>query len=95
MRIQNKLHGGKKDVEKDHRGLVVGKDPDRSGARVAAKIREDNLLSTNRSESSTNRSQSRNSSKIHGSPRGNLVGWIYWRTHPFPEPLADPLEVLE
>jgi hypothetical protein len=95
MRIQNKLHGGKKDVEKDHRGLVVGKDPARSGARVATRKREDNLLSTNRSESSTNRSQSRNSSKIHGSPRGNLVGWIDWRTHPFPEPLADPLEVLE
>jgi hypothetical protein len=72
----------------------VRKDPDRSDASVATRKREDHLFSTNRSESSTNRSQSRNSSKIHGSPRGNLVGWIYWRTHPFPEPLADPLEVL-
>jgi hypothetical protein len=43
MRIQNKLHGGKKDVEKDHRGLVVGKDPARSSARVATRKREDNL----------------------------------------------------
>jgi hypothetical protein len=27
MRIQNKLHGGKKDVEKDHRDLVGEKRP--------------------------------------------------------------------